>query len=508
MIGRGAVGLLALVLAACGPRPVAPRPGDAAGVALVVYAARVGGAVGRAYVDDRRWIAVPADGELELPGVAAGLTLDSVVLESVSDPGGLAARRCQVVASADGLRDGAWLIGRAVTLVTAAGARVAGTVLEVADPRAVLEAGDGGRVPVAPSTLRRARGDTDRDADLATPRAGELAVGTSRDGEELGGRLVATEPDRLVVRGEDGRRHEVRVDAIVHLGVSGAPAATALRCAVHAARPGRHLVRLSYATTDVSWRASYRIVLPGAGAEAGVDAVAVVPQLEIHAPGFPARRTARVRLIAGLPDDDEPSVEAWAGEVTVGGGVVAVRGPSSRRRARVDRVYRGAIADDDESPRSLEWRTASAGTVWRELAFERLPTDVPGILRVGVADDDGVAGWIDGTVPAANDGDPPVVRLPLWIEPDLVGFRRKSGRDLDGTGVIDEVVFSVANRGDRPVTVRVEEKLRGLVRPRVVFERPAGVGTLRRDRWATTLELAPGAVGQGVVVFEYRLPRY
>ncbi|HVK72619.1 MAG TPA: hypothetical protein VM734_04840 [Kofleriaceae bacterium] len=501
---RGRVAALALGLTACAsPRPAAPRA-DEVGLAVVIYAPRVAGAIGRAHVDDRRWLDVPADGELELTGVSSSLALDSVVLESLGEPGALTTSRCQVVASADGLRDGAWLVGHEVAVATAGGGEVTGTVVEVGDPVALVDPGDGAAVRVVPGSLR-----LDLPGEARSPVPGDPVRATRVDGDEVAGRLISVEPEQVVVRGADGRPHEIRGSAIVRLGVRGAPAETALRCAVRAARPGRHLIRLSYATADVGWRAGYRVVVSAAAADGGLDAIELVPQLQLHAPGFSVRRPAHVRLIAGLPDDGEPPIEAWRGEVTLGGGDVSVRGAPSRRRARLERVYRGAIAGDGENDRYPDWRSESDSAVWRELVYERAATDVAGPVRVGIAEPGGTTAWIDGAVPAVAAGaEPGAVRVPLWIEPDLIGFRRKSARDLDGTVLIDEVLFSVANRGDAEVTVTVEEELRAVARPQVVFARPDGQGELRRDRYRTTFTIAPGGVGKGVVALEYRFPRY
>ncbi|MBZ0233367.1 MAG: hypothetical protein K8M05_13645, partial [Deltaproteobacteria bacterium] len=104
---------------------------------------------------------------------------------------------------------------------------------------------------------------------------------------------------------------------------------------------------------------------------------------------------------------------------------------------------------------------------------------------------------------AADEGG--AVRVPLALEPDLVGYRRKLGRDLGGRLLVDELAYSVANRGARDVVVLVEEPLRGVVRPTVLHETRAG--ELLRDRWRATLEVPAGGIVQGRVVLQYRLTR-
>jgi len=121
--------------------------------------------------------------------------------------------------------------------------------------------------------------------------------------------------------------------------------------------------------------------------------------------------------------------------------------------------------------------------------------------------------WVDGEVAPTGAAAPArVVRVALEVDPDLVGFRRKRGRDPDGSMIIDDVAFSVANRGDTARSVVVEEELRDVARPTVIFERLAdghgGTGQLLRDRWRTTLTLAPGELIQGQFVLKYRFKGY
>ena len=126
-----------------------------------------------AYVDDRRWIDLPADGDLVLPELAPGADLDSLVVEPLGAPGALALVRCARAPSFAGVVGGARrgrgggggpaqaLLGRSVEIGLDGGGTVAGIVRSVDDAGFWLD--DGGRrvrverriVPVSEDPERR-----------------------------------------------------------------------------------------------------------------------------------------------------------------------------------------------------------------------------------------------------------------------------------------------------------------------------------------------------------------
>ncbi len=509
-------GLLLLIACHAG-EPAAPRVAEGESTAIVIHAGRDPGANGRAHVDERRWREVPAHGELELGEVALGLELDSVVVESDSDPGGVATRSCHVAGAAEGLRDPSWLWGRQVTVTLARGVAIEGEVIDVGDPVAIIEYGDT-RAAVALGAVR-VDGDS-QPAHRGAPQFGDDVFAIDGDGREIFGRYTAVVPERLVVRTASGETRNLAPDAVERLAVAGIPATPTLRCDVESRRPGRHLVRVTYATGGLSWSAAHRIAsMPGGGEPGAVDEVGVVTAYTVAAAALAAPRPARLRLVLGLPGEAASPVTVWEGEATIGGGAVQVTGAPVTRRARVDRVYRGGHDQGGDNPRRPEWHESSSSEVWRELVFERLVGDAPGPLRVAVRGEGGPAAdgvrWVDGElapVSGAEDG-AGVVRVVLAPEPALVGFRRKLGRDLVGEVLLDEVAWSVANQGDVEVAVVVEEQLRDVVRPTVVFERiGAGDGgeggELLRDRWRAEVRVPPGGIVQGQVVLRYRFKRY
>jgi hypothetical protein len=102
------------------------------------------------------------------------------------------------------------------------------------------------------------------------------------------------------------------------------------------------------------------------------------------------------------------------------------------------------------------------------------------------------------------------VRVPLAVASDLVGFRRKLGRVPDVTRIVDDVTFSVANRSERDEVVVIEEPVRNVARPTIVFARLGEAttpGELLRDRWRASVTVPAGALIQGQVVLLYRIKR-
>jgi hypothetical protein len=492
---------LATVSAGChggATRPPRTNAGDS--FSIVIHAGRDPAMPGRAHVDDRTWREVPAKGELELGAVASGLELDSVVVESESDPGALTTRSCDVVAAVSGLRETAWLWGRTIAVTVEGGPPVAGVVVDVGDPMAVIEDEEGHERSTAPRESVRPDGD-DLPSHAGPPQVGDAVSAVDRDGRELFGRFVAVVPERLVVRDAAGTRINVPPDRVLRVAVDGVPAQPTLRCEVESRRPGRHLVRVTYATTGVRWTAAHTISsLPGA-----VETIDLVSAYTIATDALPSPRAAHVQLVLGLPGESEPPETVWRGDATIGGGPVRVASAPASRRARVDRVYRGAGEDPSANPRRAEWRDVSTTAVWRELAFERTPADAPGPVRVALRDASDTVRWVDGAIDGGDAEAGGAARIPLLLEPDLVGFRRKLGRELR-QAIVDEVSYSVANRGDTAVDVLVEEPLRGIARPTVAFEKHDG--ELLRDRWRARVTVPAAGIAQGQVVLQYRFKGY
>lgn len=513
---------LALAAAACRPAPRgAGRAGE--GLHVVIHASRQDAGERRAHVDDRRWLDVPRDGWLDIPDVDGGLTLDSVVVDSVTDPGGVTAGQCHRVRADRGVAGGAWLVGHDVTFTTAAGATVRGRVTDIAGLIGVIRDDELGEVEVTALSVDRAdeedRGDgTLRSLDEVMPGGGpvtdepdqpwtdallgRLAAGRTRDGDAVYGPLVALRAASAHVRTPDGRHATIVLGTVARLEVAGVSGAPTLRCRVRARRPGRQLVRAAYASDGFGWSASYRAVLPP-GDDASLTSIDVAARYTIEAPALATARLATVELVAGLPDGDEPPAPVWRGEVRIGGGPVVVHGAPEPREARLGWVYRGAIQDDVDEPSSEVWRGGSHSLVWRELALAPAPGDLPGPIELVI--DAAAARAVRGHVPAADPARPRAIRLPIATSATLFGFRRKRMLVNEAGVLADEILYSVSNRGDAPVRVTIEEELRDLHEPRIRHEKPDGAVELRRDRWRRVVEIAPGGIAQGAVVVQYRL---
>jgi hypothetical protein len=474
-------------LSAC-RTPAARGPGGPAALGLAVtidQPAAGGGAVAR--VDDRRALEVPARGTLDVDGVAPGLALDSVVLDAIARPGALRVERCALLDHAQAFAGG-WIVGRAIEVTTAGGARLAGTVVEV-EAVAVIALG-GGEVELSLAELAAG-------AASATPALGDEVTVPTPLGDQLG-TLERIDLHSLALHDQAGVRQAIRFDAIAILRVPELPAAPTLRCEVRTARPGRQAVRLAYRAAGASFQAGYQI----AAVDDATTAIALAPRYDVELAGVGAPGQAVDVTLRALPADErgEPPMVLWRGPLAAGPGPRTAIGVPSTRAAQVRRLYRGAEVGDDS--RARDWNADSIAAVWRELAFERAATDLPGPLRIATADG-GVTVWHAGELAAAPAGTR-LVRVPLAIDRALIGYRERVLHD-DELGLADEVRFSVANLGPAPVRVIVEEPLRDLGRPDVRFAAPA-VGTLAARVWQLELEVAPGAIERAAVLLQYPPP--
>ena len=61
----------------------------------------------------------------------------------------------------------------------------------------------------------------------------------------------------------------------------------------------------------------------------------------------------------------------------------------------------------------------------------------------------------------------------------------------------------MANRGEHPAQVTIEEELRAFRGAKLRHERPEGAGELRPDRFRRVVDIAPGGIAQGAFVVQY-----
>jgi hypothetical protein len=356
-----------------------------------------------AFVDDRRWIDLPASGELVLPELAPGAQLDSVVIEPLGAPGAVAVVGCArpptstgAVGRGGGASPGAALIGRRVSITFTGGGGAAGVVRSADDDGLWLD--------------------------------------------------------------EDG--HRVRVDRarIVRLHVA-VPAGVDVRCRVRG-RPGRHLVRIAYVTTGVTWRAVHQI--DATLAAGGTGWATVRSGFRIAAPGWSGR--ADVSLCRGLPGPSAPPARVWAGALDLDT-EVAVAAPPRRVPVHVVDVYRGAVTGGLEAPTDPYWRTTSQSGVYAWLVVDAPLEPGAAVVTTGAT-----AGPRRVAGPVERDGDR--ARIALWRERALRGLRVKTALHGDHLGLRERLSYSIANSGDAPREVWIEEELRPARRRRVRSGRP------------------------------------
>jgi hypothetical protein len=271
-----------------------------------------------------------------------------------------------------------------------------------------------------------------------------------------------------------------------------------LRCR-HQRAPGRQLVRLGYASPGFGWSASYRVGC----AASGDPAAPLTPRYTIVAPGLATPRAATAA--GGRAPDGRSPAEAWRGELTIGGGRWSSPAPPPRGRPGPAGCTAARSAPTSRRPAVLARRIARPGVARAGLgagADRRRPA------RGGARRD--ATRRVRATLPARRFEPPVAARVPLATSATLIGYRHKRELARDDRHVVDEILYSVANHGDAPVEVTIEEELRYPGAAVVRFERPAageGGGALKRDRWRRVVTVAPDGVARGAVVVQYRTPQ-
>jgi hypothetical protein len=438
----------ALVAAGC-PGPgggggTTPAASRTAGLALTYYRQRnPDGTVERlVVVEQRRWVEVGADRTLEIDRIDDGADLATLVIEPLG--GTLVLGRCGRDSVLQALRGApaAW-VGRVVEIEVAGGRTIAGTI-------------------------------------------------------------VGVEDRHVVIAGPDGKTTVVRFEAWRALRVAGGD--SVVRCAV-AAGTGRQLVRVVHATTAFGFEAEHTI-----RARLGADdkgEVEIVARFTVETP--PWQVPADVTIFDGLPGAARSPRQVFRGPITLSGDPVVVSGPTLTAPARIEAVYR---ADPNQlhggdGPRDPGWRMgATFGDVhdWLELDIGDAPLP-PGGMMVEVARAGEPPQLVTITDDALELPDPEAARptptrIRLWAAPDLKGGRNKVqvSSSSDNASLIESVVLSISNGGERPREVVVEEELRPhrkhltVVRP--FPKKPA----LRENLLRLRLTVPPGATRAGYIL--------
>jgi hypothetical protein len=261
--------------------------------------------------------------------------------------------------------------------------------------------------------------------------------------------------------------------------------APVVRCAATGA-PGRYLVRVLYVSATLTYRAEHDVAMVAA------DRASVVSRFAVATSAWQER--AEVVLYDGVPGGEHPPRAVAHGELELDGSTAVLADRPRDVAARLRRVYDGALPSPGIATSDLMWGRESGSAVWVWLELPRLRL-APGLLRVYLALAD--EGTRDIDVPAnarqqADDADAPL-RLPLWVDDRLHGLRQRSNDFSAGAALAERVLLSVANLGDTPRDVWIEERLRPARRRSLERAWPSKLAATG-DAVRTKVVIAPGKV--------------
>ncbi len=135
--------------------------------------------------------------------------------------------------------------------------------------------------------------------------------------------------------------------------------------------------------------------------------------------------------------------------------------------------------------------------MWLELAKLRL---APGPIHVHL-ELDGVRD-LDVPMSARKQLDGDVLRLPLWVDDSLRGSRQRTVELNESGAITERLVLGVANFGDTPREVWIEEHMRAASKrklDRAWPKKPTAVGDVLRSK----LEARPGRIERTGYTLEY-----
>jgi hypothetical protein len=245
-----------------------------------------------------------------------------------------------------------------------------------------------------------------------------------------------------------------------------------VRC-VATGTPGRHLVRVLYVSTALRYRGEHEIAITTAGR------ARIVERFAIDTPAWGGR--ADLTLYDGAPGSERVPHEVARGTITLDGSTAVLVGAPREVPATLRRVFDGAVLTDTPAT-DAAWGRDSQQAVWVWLDLASSPL-APGPVRVHVD----VAGErrTDVIVPAeGRSTDPSALRLPLWVDSELVGSRSRFVDLGGGAALAERLLLGVFNAGSAPREVWIEEHARPARRhhiERAWPTRPAFAGDLVRS---------------------------
>lgn len=265
--------------------------------------------------------------------------------------------------------------------------------------------------------------------------------------------------------------------------------APSVRCDV-SAKPGRYLVRIVYVTTRLNYRAQHDVDVTGRGAR-------VTSRFAIATP--PWNEHADVVLYDGVPGGERTPTEVVRGAIALDGSTAVLAIPPRDVDGQVRRIYDGAFIGS-ENPADPMWGQTTTNAIWVALELFALHL-APGPVHVHLElPGEGIR---DLDVPAASrKQSESELRLPLWIDEALRGTRVRVVEYNDGAAMTERILLGVANLGDTPREVWIEEHLRAATKrklERAWPKKPLAVGDVLRSK----LDAKPGRIERTGYTMQY-----
>jgi hypothetical protein len=393
-------------LAGCpnGGGPNHPKKASEAGLSLTYYADRKESPedldVKRILVvEQRRWVDVGADKTLDIDQIDEGADLESLVIESLSNPGGLKLGGCsRDLVSIRGGATTAW-VGRQAVISVGRGKTASGTITSVRDGTIILAAADG---TVTAVELREAKSFTIVGGDAQVRCQVE-----SGSGKQLV-RVVYTTP---------GLTFSSEHTMVVKLDEMG---------------KGTAEITPRFTVYTPAWQVVADVALYD-GIPGGTHPPHEVFRGPITLTGDPV-------IVAGQ------TIKAPAKLDAIYRGAVVSPGEPTR-----DQYWRNGMTMDVWEWLELDLGndTMPPGRVMLEVTQAGEPVPQPALVE---------ADAIELVDPAGDRlGE---IRIKLWPSVDLRGMRYKYPLSILDNGLTESLLFSVSNGGDRVRDLVIEEELR------------------------------------------------
>jgi hypothetical protein len=231
--------------------------------------------------------------------------------------------------------------------------------------------------------------------------------------------------------------------------------AGSVRCEVTGA-PGRHVVRVLYASTALHYRADHEVSLTVPGH------AHVISRFAVDTPAWGGH--AELILYDGAPGGERVPREVARGAATLDGATAVLATASRDVPATLRRVFDGALLGNVPAT-DAAWGHDSQPAVWVWLEVAGLVL-APGPLRVHVE----LPGEPVRDVIVPAEGRPTehgLLRAALWVDPDLHGSRGRFVDLGDGSALAERLLLGVANTGAVPREVWIDEHLRPARRHRI-----------------------------------------